>query len=109
VLYPGYVKWVRGHRSFVLLFCVLLLYFFPYVHGSRGTSRGLSPSTYISYEKLTNLTDRFSSAFHTILQNFRQKKVEFFLFYGKAGFFVSFVKIVCEALKGKRNYLVRPG
>jgi hypothetical protein len=52
-----------------------------------------------SDEKLTNLTDGFSSAFHTILQNFRQKKREFFLFLRKAGFFVSFVKIVCEALK----------
>jgi hypothetical protein len=30
------------------------------------------------YEKLTNLTDGFSSAFHTILQNFRQKKVEIY-------------------------------
>jgi hypothetical protein len=39
-------------------------------------------------------TDGFSSTFHTILQNFRQKKVEIFLLYGKAGFFVSFVKIV---------------
>jgi hypothetical protein len=47
-----------------------------------------------SYEKLTNLTDRFSSAFHTILQNFRQEKVEIFLFYAKAGLSVSFVKIV---------------
>jgi hypothetical protein len=52
-----------------------------------------------SYEKLTNLTDGFSSAFHTFLQNFRQEKIEIFLFYGKADFFVSFVKIVCTALK----------
>jgi hypothetical protein len=28
-----------------------------------------------SYEELTNLTDGFSSAFHTILLNFRQEKV----------------------------------
>jgi hypothetical protein len=35
--------------------------------------------TKISYEKLTNLRNGFSSAFHTVLQNFRQKKVEIFL------------------------------
>jgi hypothetical protein len=43
--------------------------------------------------------DGFLSAFHTILQKFRPEKVEIFLFYGKAGFFVSFVKIVCTTLK----------
>jgi hypothetical protein len=36
-----------------------------------------------SYEKLTNLTDRFSSAFHTILQKICQEKVE--LMYSKQG------------------------
>jgi hypothetical protein len=36
--------------------------------------------------------------FHTILQNFRQEKVEIFLFYAKAGFFGRFVKIVCTTL-----------
>jgi hypothetical protein len=47
------------------------------------------------------------------LQNFRQKKVENFLFYGKVGFFASFVKIVCEtlylrivfSLESKKKYL----
>jgi hypothetical protein len=40
-----------------------------------------------SYEKLTNLTDRFSSAFHTILQNFRQEKIEIFRFLCKSWLF----------------------
>jgi hypothetical protein len=54
-----------------------------------------------SYEKLTKIYLSNSSDFHTILQNFRQEKVENFLFYAKAGFFVRFVKIVCTALKIK--------
>jgi hypothetical protein len=37
------------------------------------------------------------------MQNFRQKIGEIFLFYGKAGFFVSFFKIDCEALKSLGN------
>jgi hypothetical protein len=52
-----------------------------------------------SYEKLT--TGRFSSAFHTILQNFRQEKVEIFLFYAKAGF--SFGLSKPQNLPGSRN------
>jgi hypothetical protein len=51
-----------------------------------------------SYEKLTKIDLSNSSAFHTNLQNFRQEKVEIFLFHAKAGFFVRFVKIVCTTL-----------
>jgi hypothetical protein len=55
------------------------------------------------YGKLTKIYLSNSSAFHTILQNFRQEKLEIFLFYAKAGFFVSFVKIVCTTLKSWRS------
>jgi hypothetical protein len=49
-----------------------------------------------SCEKLTKIHLSNSSAVHTILQNF----------YAKAGFFVSFVKTVCEVLnENSENYL----